>query len=102
MTNMTQGIGLAAIVLGLVSGARADIIVSIDDVTAVAPGSTGNALYVRLTNTGPDRVGISGFTFGLSATTPEIIFTRADVSTSPLLSYILGPFSTFEPVMAFP
>ena len=46
-----------------------------------APGSTGNAFDVLLTNTGPSAINIAAYSFGVVTTDTDITFTEADVST---------------------
>jgi len=46
-----------------------------------APGSTGNAFDVLLTNTGPSPINIAAYVFGVATTDTDITFTEADVST---------------------
>jgi hypothetical protein len=86
----------AAAVLAAASQARADLIVSVQSVTANA-GSTGNMLEVDLRNTGPGAtVPIGAFSFGLSTTNPGITFTQATTATT-LAPYIFDGQSLFGP-----
>jgi hypothetical protein len=77
--------------------ARAGLIVSVESVTANA-GSTGNALDVTLTNTGPSAVTISGFSFEVSVGTSNVTFTEANISTT--VPYIFQGESLFGPVIS--
>ena len=75
---------------------RADLVVTAQSVTAAA-GSSGNALDITLTNTGPSSVGIGGFFVEVSvASGSGVTFTGANTSTSPS-SYIFGANSLFGP-----
>ncbi|WP_435016779.1 PEP-CTERM sorting domain-containing protein [Tundrisphaera sp. TA3] len=75
--------------------ARAALVVDVQSIT-VAPGSSGNALGITLTNTGPGSVTIAGFSFGLT-TSPGITFTEADTSVA---SYIFAGRSLFGPIIS--
>jgi hypothetical protein len=75
--------------------ARADLIVSVQSVTATA-GTNGNSLEVDLQNTGA-AVDIAGFTFELTVTSSSgVTFTGADESTR-LATYIFAGNSVFGP-----
>jgi hypothetical protein len=79
--------------------ARADFQVSVQSV-AVDPSSTGNALEVTLTNTGPSAATVGSFSFGLTTDSPTLItFTGAttDTTTAP---YIFAGHSLFGPVIS--
>jgi hypothetical protein len=77
----------AAVLLGLATllsgaAARADIVLSIQSVSAAA-GSTGNALDVTLMNTGQAATAaIGAFSFELIASTNNVTFTGVNISTS--------------------
>ena len=75
--------------------ARADLIITADNVTASA-GDTGAGLDVTLTNTGPGTVGIGGFTFELTVGSTDITFTGVTTATT-LGPYIFGGLSLFGP-----
>jgi len=77
--------------------ARADIVVTVQSVTA-SPGDNGDPLEVDLLNTGPSAVDIAGFTFGISTANPEINFTGATTATGA--PYIFAGDSLFGPEIA--
>jgi hypothetical protein len=77
-----------------VQPARANFIFNIEAVTA-SGGSTGNVVDVTLTNTGADQT-IGGFSFGISAASPNITFTGAFTSTTTA-PYIFAGDSLFGP-----
>lgn len=80
--------------------AYADVIVSLQSVTANG-GSTGNALEVTLTNSsGGANVTIGSFAFGISTTDLDIRFTDATTSTTD--PYIFSGHSLFGPSLVFP
>ena len=85
-------VGLA-LSLGLIAApSRADFVVSVQSVTASA-GSTGNALDVTLTNTGPTSATFSGFSFGLA---PALGLTFTAVTTGTTTAgYIFGDLGLF-------
>ena len=89
---------LGCIVIGLVSDARADLIVTAQSVSANA-GSTGNTLEVYLMNTGPSAVDVAGFSFEVSTASSDINFTSASVTTTPD-AYIFAGNSLFGPVIS--
>jgi len=76
--------------------ARADLIVSVESVTANA-GSTSDALDITLTNTGPSAVTVGGFSFGVSVATTNITLTQANISTTA--PYIFDGNSLFGPMI---
>jgi hypothetical protein len=79
--------------------AAADLIVSVQSVTGVAVGSTGQTLQVNLTNTaGSSAVSLGGFSFGLSVSDSHIVFTQADVFT--VKPYIFAGHSLFGPIIS--
>jgi len=59
-------------------------------------GVTGNPLDVLLTNTGASAISIDAFSFEVSTSNPQIIFTGADESTNAAPYLFLGD-STFGP-----
>jgi hypothetical protein len=87
-------LGAALVLLTVVGPVQADLIVTVQSVTA-APGSTGNTIEVDLTNTGAGAAGpIGAFSFGLSTTNPGITFTAATTATlgAPYIFDGLGLF----------
>jgi hypothetical protein len=94
---------LAMLALGLAALAAAPgrapaaLIMTVQSVT-VLPGTTGNALDVTLTNTGPSSVQIGGFAFELT-TSAGITFTGATTATATA-PYIFGGSSAFGPNLA--
>lgn len=88
---------LAALVLVLAFAppARADLNYTLQSVTAAA-GSSGNAFDIMLTNTGAP-VTISGFTFGISASSGVITLTSA--TTGTVSPYIFSGHSALGPVI---
>ena len=67
------------------SPARAGTVFSIQPSTmAAAPGDVGDSFDVVLTNNGPGRITVGGFSFEVSVTDPNITFTGADFSTAAL------------------
>lgn len=89
---------VAATVLLAPSAARAALVLDIQSVNAVS-GSSGNALDVTLTNTGPSSVTVGGFSFEISTPTPNINFTDATTATTTA-PYIFGTHSLFGPSIA--
>lgn len=86
---------LAAVVALLAPGsARADLIITADNVTEAA-GASGVSLDVTLTNTGPGAVGIGGFTFELTVGSSDITFTG--VTTATAAPYIFDGLGLFGP-----
>ena len=84
-----------ALLLGLVgSPSRADFVISVQSVTATA-GSTGNALDVILTNTGPLAATLGGFSFGL-APASGLTFTAVTTGTTTA-GYVFGNLGLFGP-----
>ena len=85
---------LAALVLVVLapSAGRASFIITVQSVSAAA-GSTGNALDVYLTNTGPSAATFGGFSFGLNAT-PSLTFTSVTTATT-IAPYIFGSMGLF-------
>lgn len=90
--------GVAACLLGPAT-ARANLIVSVQSVTAKA-GSSANGLDVELTNLGPSALMIAGFSFGISIANSNISFTDADTSTAA--PYIFDGNSLFGPDLTGP
>ena len=88
---------MLALLLAPVS-ARADLLLSVDSVVALA-GSSGNSLDVELTNTG-SPVTIGGFSFGVVTPGSDISFTDANTSTA--LTYIFAGNSLFGPDLTGP
>jgi hypothetical protein len=80
--------------------ARADVIVSVQSVTAAA-GSSANGIDVLLSNLGPSAVTIGGFSFGISIANLDISFTGANTSTAAA-AYIFGTDSLFGPDLTGP
>ena len=82
-------LAVASLVLAvtIASPAAADIILSTKPVTLTAnAGSTDNAFDVTLSNTGDSDISIAVFSFGLSVTDSDIVFTKATTVTT--LPYI--------------
>jgi hypothetical protein len=77
------------------TAARADMIVSVQSVSAFS-GSSGNTLDVTLTNSGPGDVTIGGFSFIITAGDAGIDFTMATTGTT-LAPYIFAGHSLFGP-----
>jgi hypothetical protein len=92
---------LCIAVAGLLSTARAtraEMIISVQNVTALA-GSSGNTLEVDLTNTGTAPVSIAGFSFELTvASGSGISFNGADIQTSQ--TYIFNGTSVLGPTIS--
>jgi hypothetical protein len=88
-------LAVAAAALLAAQPARADVIVGVQSVPAVA-GSTGNKFEVFLTNTGAP-ITVAGFSFGVTSSNPGITFTQATTATTPH-TYIF-PSSFFAPVI---
>ncbi len=94
MKTISKLFGATAIAALLLSvPARADIVLSIEDVTG-APGSTGT-FDVLLTNTGPSDQNIAAFNFELTTADTNITFT--DVTTSTTTAPYIFPSSFFGP-----
>jgi hypothetical protein len=75
---------LPLLVAGVLSApaAWAGVIYSIQmDTLNPAPGTTGDAFDVLLTNTGPSSLDIAAFSFGVFTADTDITLTEADVST---------------------
>ena len=89
---MTPAVLTIAVLL-LSVPARADIVLSIEDVTG-APGSTGT-FDVLLTNTGLTSQNIAAFNFELNTTDTNITFT--DVTTDTTTATYIFPSSFFGP-----
>ncbi len=101
-TNLRLGTLLAAGVAACLldpATARANLIVSVQSVTAEA-GSSANGLDVELTNLGPSALTIGGFSIGISIANIDISFTDANTSTSA--PYIFGANSLFGPDLTGP
>lgn len=77
--------------------AHASMVISVQSVTVTA-GSNNDFFDVNLTNTGPTSVDVGGFSFGLSVTDPNIIFTSATYNTA--LTYIFAGHSLFGPTIS--
>ena len=90
--------GVAAAFLWPAS-ANASLIVAVQSTTA-APGSSGNAFDVQLTNTGPSAITVGGFSFGILTGNPSISFRDANTSTSA--PYIFDGMSLFGPDLTGP
>jgi len=90
--------GVAACLLGPTT-ARADLIISVQSVTAAA-GSSANGIDVELSNLGPSAVTIGGFSFGISIANLDISFTGANTSTAA--AYVFGTDSLFGPILTGP
>jgi hypothetical protein len=73
-------VALAGAALFLAVPARANIIISVGDVFAIA-GSTGNGIDVTLTNTGPSAINVGGFNFQISTSDTDITFQSTTIST---------------------
>jgi hypothetical protein len=89
----------AAVATLTIQPARASFIFNIEAVTA-GGGTTGNTFDVTLTNTGAAQT-IGGFSFGISAASPNITFTGAFTSTATA-PYIFAGDSLFGPEIDFP
>jgi hypothetical protein len=93
-------VALAGVLLS-VRPAVADLIVSVQSVTGVSVGSTGETFQVNLTNTaGSAAVALGGFSFGLSVSDSHIVLTQVDVSTTN--PYIFAGHSLFGPIISNP
>ncbi len=62
-----------------------------------APGSTGSQFDVLLSNTRPAAVTVAAFSFHLSVSNPEIVFTLVDSAT--VVPYIFAGHSLFAPAI---
>jgi len=94
--------GLAAAVAAAFfcpASANASLIEMVQSATA-APGSSGNAFDVLLTNTGPSAITVGGFSFGISIANPSISFRDANTSTSA--PYVFDGMSLFGPDLTGP
>jgi hypothetical protein len=90
---------VAGLVLCVAVPVRADLIVSVESVTASA-GSTGNTLEVDVTNTGPSSVDVAAFSFEISVPSASgVTLTGADINTS-LATYIFDGNSAQGPNIA--
>ena len=90
---------LAALALLASGTARAEVILSVQDVTAEA-GTTGNALEVLLTNTDDaDLADVAAFSFRISVATTDVIFTAADITAA---TYLFDGISGFGPDIRLP
>lgn len=88
-------VAVAGLLLVIGLPARADIILSVQDVSADV-GSTGNTLEVDLENTGGSAVNIASFSFEISvAGTSGVTLTGADTSTG-MNAYIFAGNSYAE------
>jgi hypothetical protein len=85
--------GISVYVLGS-AAVRAAVILSVQSVNADA-GSSGNALDVELTNSGPDALAVGGFSFGIVTANPNISFT--DAGTLTTAAYVFAGNSIFGP-----
>lgn len=75
--------------------ARADFLIGVSS-TIAQTGSTGNTVEVDLTNLGTSAVTFGGFSFGISTSSPSIIFTDATTATT-MTPYIFATDSAFGP-----
>jgi hypothetical protein len=92
-------IALAASLTLLASApCRADLNITVESVT-VRAGSSGNALDVTVTSTGPDTVTVGSFAFELTVTTSDITFTSATTGTTTV-TYIFSGNSLFGPTIS--
>jgi hypothetical protein len=81
--------------------AAADLIVSVQSVTGVPVGATGETFQVNLTNTaGSAAVALGGFSLGLSVSDPNIVLTQVDISTTN--PYVFAGHSLFGPIISNP
>jgi hypothetical protein len=87
-------IGAAVLSLSASVPAQATLILSAGNVTAAA-GSTGNALDVTLTNTGPAAIALGDFSLEISVADTDVSFTSASTATS--LPYVFSGDSLFGP-----
>jgi hypothetical protein len=93
--NRALGILVASCAVMLVcSPARATTIFSIQPTTFAAPGSTGNAFDVVLTNSGPGSIEVGGFSFEVSVTNPAISLTGADFT--PIVAPYIFAGNSFD------
>jgi PEP-CTERM motif len=93
-------VGIMASYLPSSSVAHAELILTMESVTASA-GSSGNAFDVELINTGPVAVAVGAFTFGIATANPNISFTDASTATV-LAPYIFAGDSLFGPDLTGP
>jgi hypothetical protein len=91
-------VALAAFLLFL-QPARADFIFHVDQPIHANAGSSGNVFDVLLTNAGVSPVSIASFSFGISAASPAIAFTEANISTA-VDAYIFSGDSLAGPVIS--
>jgi len=91
-------VGIGACALGSVA-AEAAVIVSVQSAIAAA-GSSGNAVDVELTNSGPNALSVGGFSFGIVTANPNITFKGANTSTTD--TYIFEGASLLGPDLAGP
>lgn len=94
----TRSFGTLAAIAGFLLAApfcQAALIFSIQPAGSYSAGTSGNTLEIVLTNTEASTVNISGFSFGLSAPTPDFIFTAVSTSTTP--GYVFAGNSLFGP-----
>jgi hypothetical protein len=80
-------LGAVSAALLCTGSAQADLILSVQSVTANA-GSTGNTLELDLQNTGASAVSVEGYSFGIMTNTSNIDFTGATTATTQ--SYIFS------------
>src|SRR5947209_8664720 len=85
-----------AVVLLTAGPARADLVISVQNVTAT-PGSTGNTIEVDLTNTTSATVTLGSFAFSLAVNNTNITFTSADNKTTA--PYVFAGHSQFSEQM---
>ncbi len=92
-------VAAAVLLLAAARPARAELVVSVQDVTAPA-GTTGNTLEVDVSNTGSLAVDISAFSFEISvAGSSGVTLTGADTSTT-LATYIFAGNSLYGPTIS--
>jgi hypothetical protein len=101
--NAFSRLGLPLIVTAFLSliipsPVRADLVISVQSVTATA-GTTGDSLDITLNNTGPNAVTVGGFSFEVTAATSVINFTAATTGTSTA-PYIFDGNSLFGPTIS--
>ena len=90
----------ALLALLLAVPARGEVVLTVQDVTAES-GTSGNALEVLLTNTGPSAIDVAAFSFGISVATADVVFTAADTATASA-TYLFDGISAFGPDIRLP
>ena len=98
MATWTATLLLAGVLAALLPNlAFADVLqLSFSPLQSVSPGSAGNSFDILLTNTSGPNVFIGAFTFEVEASSPDVTFIDATISTSAA-PYIFGGNSTIGP-----